>query len=398
MTDWKEIESRVFMTTGRRMPVVVVRGEGTRVWDDAGKAYLDFFGGPAVHSLGHCHPVLVKAIEEQARTLIHVSNAVYSVPQLQLAELLVANSCFDRVYFSNSGAEANEAAIKLARKWGKERKEGAFEIICAVDAFHGRTLASVTATGTERYSAPFAPLPPGFVHVPFNDIEALQQATTPQTCAVLLEPVQGEGGVNVPNPSYFPAVREWCNAMNILLMVDEVQTGMCRTGPLFAYQDMGFEPDVMTLAKGLGSGVPIGAILAKEECSVFTPGDHGSTYGGNPLATAAAFAVTKYMLDTDMPAQVERIAAYVGEKLEGLRRRLPVITEVRGKGLLIAVGLAGDHAEKVVMDCLANGLIVNNVRPNAVRLAPPLVVSHAEVDEAVSILEGSLSRVIPSIV
>jgi len=398
MTDWKEIESRVFMTTGRRMPVVVVRGEGTRVWDDAGKAYLDFFGGPAVHSLGHCHPVLVKAIEEQARTLIHVSNAVYSVPQLQLAELLVANSCFDRVYFSNSGAEANEAAIKLARKWGKERKEGAFEIICAVDAFHGRTLASVTATGTERYSAPFAPLPPGFVHVPFNDIEALQQATTPQTCAILLEPVQGEGGVNVPNPSYFPAVREWCNAMNILLMVDEVQTGMCRTGPLFAYQDMDFEPDVMTLAKGLGSGVPIGAILAKEECSVFTPGDHGSTYGGNPLATAAAFAVTKYMLDTDMPAQVERIAAYVGEKLEGLRRRLPAVTEVRGKGLLIAVGLAGDHAEKVVMDCLANGLIVNNVRPNAVRLAPPLVVSHAEVDEAVSILEGSLSRVIPSIV
>ena len=398
MTDWKEIESRVFMTTGRRMPVVVVRGEGTRVWDDAGKAYLDFFGGPAVHSLGHCHPVLVKAIEEQARTLIHVSNAVYSVPQLQLAELLVANSCFDRVYFSNSGAEANEAAIKLARKWGKERKEGAFEIICAVDAFHGRTLASVTATGTERYSAPFAPLPPGFVHVPFNDIEALQQATTPQTCAILLEPVQGEGGVNVPNPSYFPAVREWCNAMNILLMVDEVQTGMCRTGPLFAYQDMDFEPDVMTLAKGLGSGVPIGAILAKEECSVFTPGDHGSTYGGNPLATAAAFAVTKYMLDTDMPAQVERIAAYVGEKLEGLRRRLPAVTEVRGKGLLIAVGLAGDHAEKVVMDCLANGLIVNNVRPNAVRLAPPLVVSHAEVDEAVSILEGSLSRVIPSAV
>jgi len=398
MTDWKAVESRVFMTTGRRMPVVVVRGEGTRVWDDAGKAYLDFFGGPAVHSLGHCHPVLVKAIEEQARTLIHVSNAVYSVPQLQLAELLIANSCFDRVYFGNSGAEANEAAIKLARKWGKERKGGAFEIISAVDSFHGRTLASVTATGTDRYSAPFAPLPPGFLHVPFNDIEALQQATTAQTCAVLLEPIQGEGGVVVPNPSYFPAVRKWCDDNDILLMVDEVQTGMCRTGPLFAYQGMGFEPDVMTLAKGLGSGVPIGAILAKEECSVFTPGDHGSTYGGNPLATAAAFAVTKYMLDTDMPAQVERIAAYVGEKLEGLRRRLPAVTEVRGKGLLIAVGLAGDHAEKVVMDCLANGLIVNNVRPNAVRLAPPLVVSHAEVDEAVSILEGSLSRVIPSIV
>ena len=394
MTDWKEVESRVFMTTGRRMPVVVVRGEGTRVWDDAGKAYLDFFGGPAVHSLGHCHPVLVKAIEEQARTLIHVSNAVYSVPQLQLAELLIANSCFDRVYFGNSGAEANEAAIKLARKWGKERKGGACEIISAVDSFHGRTLASVTATGTDRYSAPFAPLPPGFLHVPFNDIEALQQATTSQTCAILLEPVQGEGGVIVPNPSYFPAVRKWCDDNDILLMVDEVQTGMCRTGPLFAYQGMGFEPDVMTLAKGLGSGVPIGAILAKEECSVFTPGDHGSTYGGNPLATAAALAVTRYMLETDLPARVEKTGGYLWRKLESLKPKLPVVTGVRGKGLLLAVGLSSDLAEKVVLDCLANGLIVNNVRPNAVRLAPPLVVSEAECDEAVSILEGAISRAV----
>jgi predicted acetylornithine/succinylornithine family transaminase len=392
MTDWREVESRVFMTTGRRLPVVLVRGEGTRVWDDADKTYLDFFGGPAVHSLGHCHPVLVQAIEEQARTLIHVSNTVYSVPQLKLAQLLIDNSCFDRVYFPNSGAEANEAAIKLARKWGKERKNGAFEIIALEGSFHGRTLAAVTATGTPRYSAPFAPLPPGFIHVPMNDIEALQQATTAQTCAVMIEPIQGEGGVNMPNPSYLPAVRAWCDEQKLLLIVDEVQTGMCRTGPLFAYQGLGFEPDVMTLAKGLGSGVPVGALLAKEHCSVFTPGDHGSTYGGNPLATAAAYAVTKYMLENDMQAQVEQRSAYLFDRLEALKTRLPVIDEVRGKGLLLAIGLKQDVAERVVLDALAEGLIANAVRPNAVRLAPPLTVSEAELDEAVAILGKTIAR------
>jgi acetylornithine/N-succinyldiaminopimelate aminotransferase len=379
------------MTTGRRMPVVVARGEGTRVWDDQGKQYLDFFGGPAVHSLGHCHPVLVKAIEEQARTLIHVSNAVYSIPQLKLAQLLIDNSCFDRVYFPNSGAEANEAAIKLVRKWGRERKNGATDIIAATDSFHGRTIAAVTATGTPRYSQPFGPLPGGFIHVPFDDVEALQQATTPQTCAIMLEPIQGEGGVNVPNPSYFPAVRKWCDDNNILLVADEVQTGMCRTGPLFAYQGMDFEPDVMTLAKGLGGGVPVAAILAKESCAVFTPGDHGSTYGGNPLMTAAALAVTQYMIDNDMQSQVERSSAYLVGKLEALKAKQPAITHIRGKGLLLAVGFANEIAEKVTLDCLANGLIGNNVRPNAFRLAPPLTVSNAEIDEAVAIIEKAVA-------
>ena len=392
MTDWREIESRVFMTTGHRMPVVLVKGEGTRVWDDAGKEYLDFFGGPAVHALGHCHPVMVKAIEEQARTLIHVSNAVYSVPQLKLAQVLIDNSCFDRVYFSNSGAEANEAAIKLAHKWGRERKKGATDIIAMNDSFHGRTLASVTATGTPRYSEPFGPLPPGFVHIPFNDIEALQNATTPQTCAIMIEPIQGEGGVNVPNPSYLPAVRKWCDENNILLIADEVQTGMCRTGPLFAYQGMGFEPDVMTLAKGLGGGVPVGAIMAKESCSVFTPGDHGSTYGGNPLATAVALAVTNYMLENDLATRVEKVGDYLKGKLEGLGSSYPVVTGARGKGLLLAVSFSSDIAEKVTFDCLSNGLIVNNVRPNAVRLAPPLTVSNEEVDEALQIIEKAIAR------
>jgi predicted acetylornithine/succinylornithine family transaminase len=392
MTDWKEIESRVFMTTGRRMPVVVERGEGTRVWDDNNKVYLDFFGGPAVHALGHCHPVMVKAIEEQARTLIHVSNAVYSIPQLKLAQVLIDNSCMDRVYFTNSGAEANEAAIKLAHKWGRERKNGASDIIAAVDSFHGRTLAAVTATGTPRYSEPFGPLPPGFVHVPFNDIEALQNATTPSTAAILLEPIQGEGGVNVPNPSYFPAVRKWCDDNNILLIADEVQTGMCRTGPLFAYQGMDFEPDVMTLAKGIGGGVPLGAIMAKENCSVFTPGDHGSTYGGNPFATAVGLAVTNYMIETNLGERVEKVGSYILKRMDGWSATHKVVTGSRGKGLLLAVAFNQDIAEKIVLDCLGNGLIVNNVRPNAVRLAPPLTVSNEEVDEALTILEKAIER------
>ncbi|HLG11479.1 MAG TPA: aspartate aminotransferase family protein [Dehalococcoidia bacterium] len=392
MTDWKEIESRVFMTTGRRMPVVVERGDGTRVWDDNGKQYLDFFGGPAVHSLGHCHPVVVKAIEEQARTLIHVSNAVYSIPQLKLAQVLIDNSCFDRVYFGNSGSEANEAAIKLARKWGRERKNGATDIIAAVDGFHGRTIAAVTATGTPRYSEPFGPLPGGFIHIPFNDIEALQNATSPTTAAILLEPIQGEGGVNVPNPSYFPAVRKWCDDNNILLIADEVQTGMCRTGPLFAYQGMDFEPDVITLAKGIGSGVPLGAIMAKESAAVFTPGDHGSTYGGNPFATAVGLAVTNYMIETNLGERVEKVGNYILKKMDGWSANHAVVTGSRGKGLLLAVAFNQDIAEKVVLDCLANGLIVNNVRPNAVRLAPPLTVSNEEVDEALAILEKAIGR------
>jgi predicted acetylornithine/succinylornithine family transaminase len=379
------------MTTGRRMPLVVVRGEGTRVWDDEGKPYLDFFAGIAVTSLGHCHPVLVRAIEEQARTLIHISNIVYTVPQIQLAQLLVDNSCFDRVYFQNSGAEANEAAFKLARKWGREKKNGAFEIISANDSFHGRTLTTVTATGTPRYKEPFGPLPPGFIHVPFDDVEAIQQATTDQTCAIILEPIQGEGGVNVPNPSYLKSVRRWCDENNILLILDEVQTGMCRTGPLFAYEDAGIEPDVMTLAKGLGGGVPVAAILAKEHASVFVPGDHGSTFAGNPLATAAALAVTRYMLDNDMPSRVAAIGGYLAGKLNGLSSQFSFVTGVRGKGLLLAVAFDRDIAERVTMECLREGLIINNVRPNAIRLAPPLTVSEAEVDEAMGIIEKVLS-------
>lgn len=391
MTDWPAVESKLFMTTGKRMPVVVVRGEGTLVWDDEGREYLDFFCGPSTVSLGHCHPEVVAALTEQARTLIHVSNTVYSVPQLRLAELLVENSCLDRVYFCNSGAEANEGAIKLARKWGRERKNGAYEIICAENAFHGRTLAAVTATGTEKYKTPFAPLPEGFVHVPFNDIEPLREATGPRTCAVLLEPIQGEGGINVPGDDYLRQVRAWCDRENLLLILDEIQTGVGRTGSLFAYQQFGAEPDIMTLAKGLGSGVPLGAVLSKEHCSVFTPGDHGSTFGGNPLACHVGYTVLKYVIEHDLPAQAATKGQYLADKLRGLEDRHASVTDVRGKGLLWALEFDREMAEDVSLACLRGGVIVNHVRPTTLRLAPPLTVSEEEIERAVAVIDRELT-------
>ncbi len=391
--DWPEVERKVFFQTGRRTPVTLVRGEGSYVWDDQGNRYLDFVSGIAVVSLGHCHPVLVDAIKRQAEMLIHVSNLFYTVPQLQLAELLVQHSCFDRVYFCNSGAEANEAAIKLARKWGREHRNGAYEIISALNSFHGRTLAAVTATGTEKYKAPYAPLMPGFVNVPFNDVEAIKAATTDKTCAVLLEPIQGEGGVNIPDDDYLRQVRAWCDEQRLLLILDEVQTGVGRTGTLWAYEQYGIEPDVMTLAKGLAGGVPIGAILAKERvAATFQPGDHGSTFGGNPLATAAGYAVLKYIIDHDIPAQVRAKGERLLAKLHGLEDRHAVVSEVRGRGLLCAVQFEADIAEEVVRAALGEGLLLNNLRPNVLRIAPPLTVSDAEIDEAVAALDRVLTK------
>ncbi len=387
MSDWREIESKYFMRTGRRMPLLTVRGEGTRLWDDEGREYLDFFGGPATVSLGHCHPVLVKALTEQANELIHVSNQFYSIPQLQLAELLVENSALDRVYFMNSGAEANEAALKLARKWGKEKKNGAYEFIVTIDAFHGRTLQAVTAGGTERYKAPFAPLPEGFVHVPFNDIDAIKNATSDRTVAVFLEPIQGEGGINVPDDDYLPQLREWCDDKGILLILDEVQTGCGRTGALFAYELYGIEPDVMTLGKGIGGGVPLSAVLSKEHCAVFTPGDHGTTYGGEPLTTRAGYEVMRYIIENDIPAQVARKGQIVERRLNSLLDRCERVTGIRGKGLLWAIQFSTDIGERVTNAALESGLIVNNVRPNAVRLAPPLTVSEEELEQGLAILE-----------
>jgi len=390
MTDWPALESQYFMHVVERLPLTIVRGKGARVWDEAGKEYLDFVGGWAVNSLGHCHPAVTQAITEQAQLLIHTSNQFYTVPQLRLAQLLVENSCLDKVFFGNSGAEANEAAIKLARRYGQLKLDGAYEIITTLGSFHGRTLATVAATGQEKMQKPFPPLPTGFVNVKYNSVGAIKSATAKRTCAVMIEPIQGEGGVNLPDGGYLSEVRAWCDQRGILLILDEVQTGIGRTGTLFAYEQYGVEPDIMTLAKGLGSGVAIGAVLAKEKAAVFVTGEHGSTFGGNPLACAAGYATLKFVIDNGIPAKVREVGEYLMQELTKLKEKFPFITDVRGKGLLVAVEFENDIAPSLVMDCLEKGLLVNQLKPNAIRFMPPLVIGKKEVDEALDILDKTL--------
>ncbi len=394
MTDWQELESKYIMHTVERVPVILVRGVGARVWDNNGREYLDFVGGWAVNSLGHCPPVVVEAVTEQVHTLIQASNQFYTIPQIRLAELLVQNSCLDKVFFSNSGAEATEGAVKLARRYGHLHLKGAFEIITALNSFHGRTLAMTAATGQEKFQLPYIPLPVGFKNIAYNDIEAIKSATTEQTCAVMLEPVQGEGGVNIPDDNYLAEVREWCDQKGILLILDEIQTGIGRIGTLFAYEQYSVEPDIMTLAKGLGSGLPIGAILAKERVSVFALGEHGSTFGGNPVTCAAAYATLKFFLDNDIPGNARKVGQYLMEGLQGFRDKFPFITDVRGRGLLVAIEFNSDMAQSLLMKCLDRGLLVNQVKPNAVRLMPPLIIGYKEVDQALGVLDEVLSSIV----
>ena len=392
MENWQELEQKLFMKTGKRLPVTLVRGQGVRAWDVDEKEYLDFIGGWAVNSLGHSHPVVVKALTEQAQTLIQTSNQVYTIPQIQLAELLIARSCLDRIFFCNSGAEANEGAVKLARRYGKLHLNGAYEIITTHRSFHGRTLAMVAATGQGKFQEPYMPLPDGFVNVNYNDVEAMKAATTTQTCAVMIEPIQAEGGVNVPDDNYLKVIRAWCSKKGILLILDEVQTGIGRTGTLFAYEQYDIEPDIMTLAKGLGSGVPIGAFLAKERASVFVPGEHGSTFGGNPLVCAASLAVLRFIIDNDVPAKVMQVGRYFVNGLEKLKTKFDFITGIRGRGLLLAVSFTEDIAEEMVLACLEKGLLVNQVKPDALRFIPPLIITEKDVDEALGILEQIFNR------
>ena len=390
--DWIEMEKRYYMFTVRRQPVVIVRGDGTRVWDVEGKEYLDFISGWAVNNLGHCHPAITRAIVEQAATLLQTSNQFYTTPQLLLAEMLVENSALDKVFFCNSGAEALEGSIKLARKHGKKARDGAYEIITAYNSFHGRTMTTLSATGQPHYQEPFQPLTPGFVHVDYDSVEAIVEATTDRTAAVLLEPVQGEGGVNIPADDYLKRVREWCDRQGLLLMLDEVQTGMGRLGTLFGYQQYDVEPDVMALAKGLGGGVPIGAFMSKDACMALEPGDHGSTFGGNGLTCAAAYASTKFIIENDVASN----AMAMGERLMGslgdLKSRFDFVTDVRGRGLLVAMQFDADISGRVLSLCNEEGLLLNAVRPNAVRFMPPLNVTAEEVDGAVERLEGALKR------
>ena len=376
-----ELAERYLMQVGRRLPVTFVRGQGCLLYDDSGREYLDLVAGIAVNLLGHAHPDVVAAVSEQASTLIHTSNLYFTQPQVELARRLVELSFPSRVFFCNSGAEANEAAIKLARKWGKLNRDGAFEVISTAGSFHGRTLATVTAGGQPKYSDAFKPLPEGFVHVPYNDLDAIKAATGERTVAILLEPVMGEIGIVPSAPGYLAGAREWCDANNLLLILDEVQTGLGRTGRWFAHQHHGITPDVMTLAKGLGGGVPIGACLAAPRADVFEPGDHGSTFGGNPLACAAALAVLSVIERDGLIGHAAEMGDVLHEALLDLGAK-----DVRGLGLMQAFELAEPRAKAIQQSCLEAGVIVNAVDDFSVRLVPPLIIAHAEIDRAHSVI------------
>ncbi|MCL2337621.1 MAG: acetylornithine transaminase [Firmicutes bacterium] len=385
------LSDQYVMHTYGRIGLALVQGQGAELRDAEGKTYLDFVGGLAVNSLGHCHPAVVRAIRDQAETLMHVSNLYYTEPQAKLAELLVQNSCCQRVFFCNSGAEANEAAIKLTRKYAK--KFGGpekYEIITAEKSFHGRTLAAITATGQTKYQQGFEPLPQGFKYVPFNDLAALQKAVGPHTCAVLLEPVQGEGGVIPAERDYLAGVRELCDQQGLLLIFDEVQCGLGRIGKFMAYQHYGVEPDLITLAKALAGGFPMGAMLAKQAVAdVFAPGDHAATFGGNPLACAAALAAMGVMLQEAVPENCAQVGAYLKEQLLVLQQKYSFIREVRGLGLLLGMELAVEGAP-YVRRCQERGLLINCAAGNVLRLLPPLIITKEEADRAVAILDAAL--------
>lgn len=378
MSEWLTTDEKTYLMGLFKRQVTLVEGQGCVVRDDQGREYLDLVAGIAVNILGHGHPDLLRAVADQSRKLIHTSNLYYSEPQVKLAKRLVELSFPSRVFFTNSGAEANETAIKIARKWGKVRRDGAFGIITAEHSFHGRTLATLTATGQPKYQKPFTPLPDGFTSVPYGDIDALKAATDGSTVAVMLEPVIGEGGVIVPPDGYLEAVRAWCDERDLLLILDEVQTGLCRTGRWFAHQHHGIVPDVMTLAKALGGGVPIGACLASPRADVLEPGDHGSTFGGNPLACAAGLAVLEVAEREDLAGH----AAEMGELLHTTLEGLEGVREVRGRGLLQAVVFTEPKARDFEAACLRQGLIVNAIGDDVVRFAPPLIISAAEIDRA----------------
>jgi acetylornithine aminotransferase len=378
---------KVLAHTYKRFPLLIARGEGCTLFDDQNNAYTDFVAGIAVCNLGHAHSRVAAAIERQVKLLVHVSNLYYTQPQVALAQWLVDNCFADRVFFCNSGAEANEAAIKLARKYFKENGQpDRYRIISAKGSFHGRTMATLSATGQEKIRKGFDPLLEGFDFIAFNDLAALEAALGPDTAAVLLEPVQGEGGVNVPDADYLAGVRRLCDAAGALLIFDEIQTGMGRTGKLFAHQHFNAAPDIMTLAKALANGLPIGAMLVTEKAAqAFVPGSHASTFGGTPLVTAAALEVTRVMDDQEVPARAAETGAHIMARLAELTDRFTVIKDVRGLGLMIGIELR-TAAAPIVEKCLARGFLINAVQENTIRLIPPLIIGRASVDALVDCL------------
>jgi acetylornithine/N-succinyldiaminopimelate aminotransferase len=376
------------MDTYKRFPIVLVKGSGVKVWDVNGNEYLDFVAGIAVCNLGHSHPQVIAAVKEQLENLTHVSNLYYTEPQAQLARLLVETSFADKVFFCNSGAEANEAAIKLARKYAHENMgPDKFELITMKDSFHGRTMATITATGQEKFQFGFTPLLEGFTYVPFNDLHALEARISNKTCGIMVEPIQGEGGVNIPSDHYLAEVREICDRHGILLIVDEVQTGMGRTGELFAYAHSGIKPDIMTLAKALGNGFPIGAMLATNKIAkAFIPGNHASTFGGSPLAMAAANATVKTMLQESILEHCREMGDYFLLQLKNLQQKHKIIKEVRGKGLMLAAQLNIESGD-IVNECLQRGLLINSAGSKTLRFVPPLIITTQDIDQATKVLD-----------
>ena len=381
------MDKQYVMGTYGRLPVVFVRGRGVELWDSRGKRYLDFLSGLAVNGVGHCHPTVVNAIKEQAETLIHTSNLYYTEPQPQLAKMLVEWSEMDKVFFCNSGTEANEAALKLARKWGKlQGSDRKIEIVTALNSFHGRTMGSVTATGQPKYRQAFEPLVPGFKYVPFNDVEALKSVVSDATCAVMLEPIQGEGGVYPATTEFLNAARQLCDDAGALLIFDEVQTGLGRTGRMFAYEHYGVTPDVMTLAKFL-CGFPLGACLARgAAANVFEPGDHAATFGGNPLACAAGIASIKVLHEEELVENARDTGEYFASKLRSFAKKRDDVCDVRGLGLMLAIEFSSPIARGIVERCLEMGLVANAIRDRIIRFLPPLIVTRKQVDEAMGIL------------
>ncbi|MFQ5916276.1 MAG: aspartate aminotransferase family protein [Candidatus Binatia bacterium] len=383
---------RYVANTYARFPIALVQGKGAKVWDADGKEYIDFVSGIAVNSLGHNYPAVVRAIERQARTLIHVSNLYHIGPQSELARELCRHSFADRVFFCNSGAEANEAAIKLARRYGAECLGGRYEILSALNSFHGRTLATLTATGQEKVRHGFDPLPLGFRQVPYNDLRAVEGAVGEETVAVLVEPIQGEGGVVLPKEGYLEGLRELCDAKGMLLIFDEVQVGMGRTGKLFAYEHFGVKPDIMTLAKALGGGLPIGAMLAKEEVArSFVPGTHASTFGGNPLVCSVGVTVLKTLLQKGVLRNCVKMGKILSEGIHSLKDRFRFIREIRGRGLILGMEVERDGGQ-IVAECLEEGLLItcagNN---NVLRFLPPLTIGRRDIDRGLAILEKVLA-------
>jgi acetylornithine/N-succinyldiaminopimelate aminotransferase len=382
---------QVIANTYKRFPVVLTKGKGCTVWDDAGRSYTDFVAGIAVCSLGHAHPQVTAALCGQAEALIHVSNLYYTTPQVELASWLVENSFADKVFFCNSGAEANEAAIKISRKYFQDKKDDSrYTIIAMENSFHGRTMATLSATGQEKVKKGFDPKLDGFDFVPFNDIDALKNKMDAHTCAVLIEPVQGEGGVRCADVDYVKAVRKLCDETGTLLIFDEIQTGIGRTGKLFCYEHFGVHPDIMTLAKALANGLPIGAMLAKDfVAESFGPGSHASTFGGTPLVTAASLAVLRTLKKEKIIEHGSAVGSYFKEQLIGLKQKHTSVVDVRGLGLLLGmkVNIDGDEIVKKTMD---KGFLINCIQGNILRFIPPLIISKKEIDNLVACLDQIL--------